>query len=135
MMRFAAGLTALLLSACATHAPLPDLAQSPPGKAPAFDAAADDATLPVRLDDRDQATRASAAALEATSRSMSFGKRKRKAERARKKDESESLHRCAKNVSTSSFCSARARRTANRLPFETPHLALQSHPSFTSRAG
>ena len=39
MMRFAAGLTALLLSACATHAPLPDLAQSPPGKAPAFDAA------------------------------------------------------------------------------------------------
>ena len=31
MMRFAAGLTALLLSACATHAPLPDLAQSPPG--------------------------------------------------------------------------------------------------------
>lgn len=33
---------------------------------------ADAAALPVRLEDRDQATRASAAALEATSRSMSF---------------------------------------------------------------
>jgi lysophospholipase L1-like esterase len=39
MMRFAAGFAACLLSACATHAALPDLAQSPPGKAPAFDAA------------------------------------------------------------------------------------------------
>lgn len=39
MMRLAAGLAALLLSACATHASLPDLAQSPPDKAPAFDAA------------------------------------------------------------------------------------------------
>ena len=39
MMRFAAGLAALFLSACATHAVLPDLAQSPPGKAPAFDEA------------------------------------------------------------------------------------------------
>jgi len=36
MMRFAAGLAALLLSACATHAALPDLAQSPPAAAPAF---------------------------------------------------------------------------------------------------
>ena len=39
MMRLAAGLAALLLSACATNASLPDLAQSPPGKVPAFDAA------------------------------------------------------------------------------------------------
>jgi lysophospholipase L1-like esterase len=39
MMRAAAGLAVLLLSACATHAPLPDLALTPPGKAPAFDEA------------------------------------------------------------------------------------------------
>jgi len=39
MMRLAAGLAAFFLSACATQAALPDLAQSPPGKAPAFDAA------------------------------------------------------------------------------------------------
>ena len=39
MIRFAAGFAAVLLSACATHAALPDLAQSPPGKAPAFDTA------------------------------------------------------------------------------------------------
>jgi len=39
MMRFAAGFALVLLSACATHAALPDLAQSPPGKAPAFDVA------------------------------------------------------------------------------------------------
>ena len=39
MTRFAAGFALVLLSACATHAALPDLAQSPPGKTPAFDAA------------------------------------------------------------------------------------------------
>lgn len=54
MSRLAAGLAALLLSACATNATLPDLAQSPPGKAPAFDEAiaafgeADRAAMPPR---------------------------------------------------------------------------------------
>lgn len=38
-MRLATLLAALFLSACATHAPLPDLAQTPPGKAAAFDEA------------------------------------------------------------------------------------------------
>jgi lysophospholipase L1-like esterase len=52
MMRFAAGLAALFLSACATHAPLPDLTQTPPSTAPAFDdaiaafAEADRAAMP-----------------------------------------------------------------------------------------
>jgi lysophospholipase L1-like esterase len=39
MNRLTAGLAALLLSACATHVALPDLALAPPGKAPAFDEA------------------------------------------------------------------------------------------------
>jgi lysophospholipase L1-like esterase len=39
MIRLSAGLVIFLLSACATHAPLPDLAQTSPGVPPAFDAA------------------------------------------------------------------------------------------------
>jgi lysophospholipase L1-like esterase len=39
MMRLSAGLAILMLSACATHAPLPDLELTSPGAAPAFDEA------------------------------------------------------------------------------------------------
>lgn len=52
MTRFAAALAALFLSACATHAPLPDLVTTPTGKPPAFDeaiaafATADAAAMP-----------------------------------------------------------------------------------------